>query len=206
MLICNYNFILNVFEYSVLVLLIRYKKTKSTPRFALYYIRWYNTPLINLRLCCATKKKEARIRKYALVNKHLNYDLRLFINLTLYVPWIVTNYINKPTRCTFCVYLFYNLWTTLHVPTKQSDTFARFVHSCRYSKSWTPDDERNGRSKHVVLYKDCRTNTYRKCILLVCLCNWLRCTVHTMSNSMLYRVYQLCFISVGWTHVHENIW
>ena len=29
--------------------------------------------------------------------------------------------------------------------------------------------ERNGRSKHVELYKDCRINTYRKCILLVCL-------------------------------------
>ena len=36
-------------------------------------------------------------------------------SLTLYVPCIVTNYINKPTRCTFCMYLFYNLSTTLHV-------------------------------------------------------------------------------------------
>ena len=63
------------------------------------------------------------------------------------------------------------------------DTFALFVQSCRYSTSWTPDDERNGRSKHVELYKNCRINTYRKCILLVCLCNWLRCTVHTMSKS-----------------------
>ena len=36
-------------------------------------------------------------------------------HLTLYVPCIVTNYINKPTRCTFCMYLFYNFCTTLHV-------------------------------------------------------------------------------------------
>ena len=36
-------------------------------------------------------------------------------HLTFYVPRIVTNYINKPTRCTFCMYLFYNLCTTLHV-------------------------------------------------------------------------------------------
>ena len=30
--------------------------------------------------------------------------------------------------------------------------------------------------------KNRRIDTYRKCILLVCLYNWLRCTVHTMSN------------------------
>ena len=42
--------------------------------------------------------------------------------------------------------------------------------------------ERNGLSKHVELYKNCRVNTYRKCILLVCLYNWLRCTVHKMSK------------------------
>ena len=53
-----------------------------------------------------------------------------------------------------------------------ADTFARLVLSCRYSKSWTPDDERNGRSKHVELYKNCWINTYRKYILLVCLYNW----------------------------------
>ena len=29
--------------------------------------------------------------------------------------WIHFNYINKPTRCTFCMYLFYNFCTTLHV-------------------------------------------------------------------------------------------
>ena len=52
-----------------------------------------------------------------------------------------------------------------------SDTFTRFVQSTRNSKSWTPDDELNGRSKHVELYKNCRINTYRKCILLVCLYN-----------------------------------
>ena len=31
------------------------------------------------------------------------------INLTLYLPRIVTKYINKPTRCTFLMYLLYNL-------------------------------------------------------------------------------------------------
>ena len=30
-----------------------------------------------------------------------------------------------------------------------------------YSKSWTPDDERNGGSKHVELYKNRRINTHR---------------------------------------------
>ena len=47
---------------------------------------------------------------------------------------------------------------------------------------WTPDDERNSRSKHVELCKNCRINTYRKYILLVFLYNWLRCTVDTLSN------------------------
>ena len=36
-------------------------------------------------------------------------------DLTLYVPCIVTNYIYKPTRCTFRICLFYNFCTTLHV-------------------------------------------------------------------------------------------
>ena len=35
--------------------------------------------------------------------------------LTLYVPCIVTNYINKPTRCSSCMYSFYNFCPTLHV-------------------------------------------------------------------------------------------
>ena len=46
----------------------------------------------------------------------------------------------------------------------------------------TVNHKRNGHSKHVELYKICRINTYRKCILLVCLYNWLRCTVHTTSK------------------------
>ena len=33
----------------------------------------------------------------------------------LYAPCIVTNYINKPTICTFCMSLFYNLCTNLRV-------------------------------------------------------------------------------------------
>ena len=61
--------------------------------------------------------------------------------------------------------------------TEQLDTFVRFVQSCRYSKSWTPDDERNGRSKHVELYKNCRIKTNRKCILLVCSYNLLEYSI-----------------------------
>ena len=126
-----------------------------------------------------------------------------FSHLTLYVPCIVTNYINIPTRCTFCMYLFYNLCTNLHVlndhfvhhqqfmiyfirslyklskcaqlfgltvgTDRKSKTFVLFVQSCRYSKSWTPDDEQNGLSKYVDLYINFRINTYRKCILFVSL-------------------------------------
>ena len=66
--------------------------------------------------------------------------------------------------------------------TEPLDTFAWFVQRCRYSILWTPDDEQNGRSKHVELHKNCRINIYRKCILLVCLYNLLRFTVHKMSN------------------------
>ena len=62
-----------------------------------------------------------------------------------------------------CVFILQFLYVS-------KDAFARSVQSCSYSKLRTPDDEQNGRSKHVELYKDCRINTYRKCILLVCLC------------------------------------
>ena len=74
------------------------------------------------------------------------------------------------------MYLFYNLFATLHVSNdyfvhhqyfinllylllrlelssnrkaEQLGTFAWFVQSCRFSKLWTPDDERNSHSKHV---------------------------------------------------------
>ena len=67
--------------------------------------------------------------------------------------------------------------------TEQLDTFQHGLYrAAEYSKSWTPDDERNGRSKHVELYINGRINTYRKCILLVRLYNWLRCAVRTTSN------------------------
>ena len=46
--------------------------------------------------------------KFSSVKKGTNF-------LTLYVPCIVTNSVNKPTRYTFCMYLFYNLFATLHV-------------------------------------------------------------------------------------------
>ena len=79
--------------------------------------------------------------------------------LALYVPCMVSDYINKPTRCSFCMY-----YSTIFVQIYIFRTAISFiirsswftVHSCRYSKSWTPDDERNGRSKQVKLYKNCR--------------------------------------------------
>ena len=82
------------------------------------------------------------------------------------------------------LYVFFLQFTYKRVQTVQAclGTLERFVQSCTYSKSWTPDDERNSRSKHVELYVNCRKNIYRKCILLVCLYNWLRCTVHRTSN------------------------
>ena len=56
---------------------------------------------------------------------------RLRFILTLYVPCIVTNYINKPTRCTFCMYLFYNVfYTTLHVPNNHSFHHQEFMIYC----------------------------------------------------------------------------
>ena len=66
------------------------------------------------------------------------------------------------------------------------------------SKSWTPDDERNGRSKHVELYINCRTNTYRR-FILACLYNWLRCTVHTASKKELLCLTMILLISQVFT-------
>ena len=109
------------------------------------------------------------------------YLLPIKCYLTLYVPCIVTNYTNKPTRCTFCMYLFYNLYTTPHV---SNDHFVlhqefmvysmcssvqtlhtcldMFVQSCGQSKSLTPDDERNGLQKHVELYKKLQNKYIQK--------------------------------------------
>ena len=72
--------------------------------------------------------------------------------------------------------------------------------------------ERPFRSKHVDLYKDCRINTHRKCILLVCLYNWLRCTVHTYnvkygSNiSAAYDMDRIMFVNVRHTQNFRSIW
>ena len=66
------------------------------------------------------------------------------------------------------MYLFYNFCTTLHFPNDHGLYTAE-----EYSKSWTPDGERNGRSKNVELYKNCGINTYRKGMLLVYLYNYI---------------------------------
>ena len=59
---------------------------------------------------------------YRLQHLLLIYFEHYLQNLTLYVPCVVTNYVNKPTRRTFSMYLFYNFCTTLHVSND------RFVH------------------------------------------------------------------------------
>ena len=62
-----------------------------------------------------------------------------------------------------------------------------------YSKSWTPDDERYSRSKHVELYKNFRINTYRKCILLVCLYNTLTFRGHDLSRLQAVFLKNICY-------------
>ena len=56
-----------------------------------------------------------RIIRHIRITANNGFYLHVRPSLTLYVPCNVTNPINKPTRCTFCLYLFYNLSATLHV-------------------------------------------------------------------------------------------
>ena len=143
------------------------------------------------------------------------------------------NQLRKQTNKMHFMYLFYNFCTNLHVSKDHFVHHQEFMIYCilqlctnhalhglyraaEYSKSWTPDDERNGRSKHVDLYKNCRINTYRKCILLVSLHNWLRCTVHTMSNvtSLILVNMSVCFgvncchyiLHWRWIHFLPKYW
>ena len=60
------------------------------------------------------KIKYYKLQKNAQFLSHNCVILKIYYS-TLYVPCIVTNSTNKPTRCTFCMYLFYNLLVTLHV-------------------------------------------------------------------------------------------
>jgi hypothetical protein len=39
----------------------------------------------------------------------------LFCGLWLDKQWEMSNYISKPTRCTFCMYLFYNIFVQLYM-------------------------------------------------------------------------------------------
>ena len=109
---------------------------------------------------------------------------------------LCTNHANVSNHS---VLWFELVWVTYssNCKTEQLDTFAWFVQSCRYSKSWTPDDEWNGLSKLVELYKNCRIDTYSKCILLVCLYNWLQCMLHAMST---------CHWVVGFWHSEGTLW
>ena len=86
------------------------------------------------------------------------------------------NQLYKQTNKLHFLYVFilqflYNS-TCFERPFRSSSGVLVFLYSAAvYRKSRTPDDERNGPSKHVELYKNCRINTYTKCILLVCLYN-----------------------------------
>ena len=71
----------------------------------------------------------------------------------------------------------------------------------RFGLAPTADDERNGPSKHVEIYGNCRINTYRNCILLVCLYNCLRFTVRTMSN---FPVFERILEHVSPTHISRE--
>jgi hypothetical protein len=112
------------------------------------------------------------------------HDLLYSASVYKLYPYLYPH-INKPTRCTFCI-----IYSTIFVQLYMFRTTILFI----IRSSWffcicssvqdvqtcldTPDVERIDRSKHVELYKNCRITTYSKCILLVCLYNWLRYTVH----------------------------
>ena len=49
-------------------------------------------------------------------------------NFLSYVPCIVTNSINKPTSCTFCMYLFYNLFVTLRASNDHFVHYQEFIN------------------------------------------------------------------------------
>ena len=68
------------------------------------------------------------------VRKRLKYTkirTRLFYSdLTLKVTCILNNYIKKTTRCTFCMYLFYNFCTTLRVSNDHFVHHQEFMICC----------------------------------------------------------------------------
>ena len=91
-----------------------------------------------------------------------------YLFLKLYVPCIVTYYINKPTSCTFRMYLFYNFLS--------NSTCYHFVHhqefrGLLYLQLCT--NRANVSNCLVLKPRNCRINTYEKCILLVCLYNYV---------------------------------
>ena len=61
------------------------------------------------------------VLSHGISHLYLTRKINVLERLT-YLPCIVTNYINKPTRCAFCMYLFCNFCTNLHV---SNDHFIR---------------------------------------------------------------------------------
>ena len=97
----------------------------------------------------------------------------------------------------FILQFLYNS-TRFERPFRSSSGVHDLLYSAALHKPCKRVCRRNGRSKRVELYKNCRIYTYRKCILLVCLYNWLRCTVRTMSNFLCFGILKL-FLKHIWT-------
>ena len=100
--------------------------------------------------------------------------------LTLYVPY--HNQVHIQTNKMHFLYVFilqfmYNS-TCFEQPFRSSSGIHdllylhglyRVVQSCRWSKSWTPDDERKCCSKYVELYKNCTIHTESASCWFVCI-------------------------------------
>ena len=127
-------------------------KLELTPRIVEKpCIRFHENPFSGSRIVCMwTERQTAQLSLFAVLRTRVNrinvrkkttgtakciwcflFFFRLCIrSLTLHVPFIVTIYINKPTRCTFCMYLFYNFCTTLHVSNDHFVNHQAFMIYC----------------------------------------------------------------------------
>ena len=61
--------------------------------------------------------------------RHESYSQN-FSNKAVRINLVNVYYINKPTRCTFCMYLFYNFCTTLHVSNDHFFHHQKFMIYC----------------------------------------------------------------------------
>ena len=66
-----------------------------------------------------------------------------FASLTLYVPFIVTNSTNKKKKMHFCMYLFYNLFATLHVSNDYFVHHQEFINLLYLHRLYTAADTVN---------------------------------------------------------------